>query len=57
MEKKEQFVYVFDYSVGTITAFKTYDVETIEEQLFKRGYRESQCSWMVVEEEIGIEWL
>ena len=57
MSKKKYYVYVMNYEAGTIVAFETTTIDNIEDQLCERKYRESQCSWMVVEEQQEVEWL
>ncbi len=51
----EHYIYVMDYSVGTITFFTISNPDDAESELHKRGYKDSTCSWMLVKEPIDVE--
>ncbi|MFR9543287.1 MAG: hypothetical protein SNJ29_16810 [Rikenellaceae bacterium] len=51
----EHYIYVMDYSVGTILFFTISNPDDVECELCKRGYKHSTCSWMLVNEPIEVE--
>lgn len=51
----EHYIYVMDYSVGTVVFFTISNPDDVESELHKRGYKHSTCSWMLVNEPIEVE--